>query len=107
MYTDLMPLIYQSTALCVCTITPHAAYNDSVQCTSHRSYMYSFMYAQEKLVYKSKYCPKRDCGAPMAKYIHLGVKKMRCTKKKCNHITRELVLVCTSTNRVHLAPPAI
>ena len=53
----------------------------------------ALLYTQEKLVYESKFCPKEACGSPMVPYMHQGEKKMRCSKKKCNHITREHVSV--------------
>jgi len=57
------------------------------------SFMYSYTNPQAGLMYESKYCPKKGCGSPMAKYSHQGENKMRCTKTKCRHITRSLVSV--------------
>ena len=44
-------------------------------------------------MYQSRWCPKPDCGSPMDPHYHRGEHKMRCSKRKCQHITRDLVSV--------------
>ena len=75
----------------MCTTQPRVAYTTRGPCLSHRSLMCALLYTQERLTYESKFCPKEGCGSPMVPYVHLGKKKKRCSKKKCNHITREYV----------------
>ena len=42
-------------------------------------------------MFKPINCPKQDCGAPMKPKIHLGQRKMQCTKMKCLHLMAEYV----------------
>ena len=51
------------------------------------------MNPQEGLYFESKYCSKPACGSPMIPYHHLGRSKMRCSKKKCQHISAKHVSV--------------
>ena len=53
---------------------------------------------QEGLYFESKYCPKEAGGSPMKPYTHLGRAKMRCGKKKCQHITAKHVSVYFHAN---------
>ena len=70
-------------------ITIHTA----VRLGINESFTYPYTNPQDGLMYESKYCPKKGCDSPMAKYMHQGERKMRCTKTKCRHITRSLVSV--------------
>ena len=66
--------------------------------------MQSHLYTQEGLLYKSKWCPKPDCGSPMDPHYHKGVHKMRCSKTKCLKITPVLVSVYFHTKGIpHIA----
>ena len=95
MCTDRTPPIYQSTVVYVYAPRTHLSHTLSVArvCRIDHLCVYALLYTQEKLVYESKFCPKEACGSPMVPYMHQGEKRMRCSKKKCNHITREHVSV--------------
>ena len=55
-------------------------------------------------MYKSMWCPKPDCGAPMDPHYHQGEHKMRCSKRKCRKITPVLVSVYFHTKGIpHIA----
>ena len=84
------PYRYTTMSMCVYTnlITMRVT---SAYHSIHPASMHSYMCAQEQLLFESKYCPKQGCGSPQAPYLHRGMKRMRCTKTKCQHITRHLV----------------
>ena len=57
------------------------------------SSIYRHANPQEGLFFESKFCPKDGCGSPMIPYSHRGRDCMRCSKKKCQHITNRNVSV--------------
>lgn len=42
-------------------------------------------------MYKVINCEKPGCGSPMTLRVHLGVRKMVCTKHKCRALSREFL----------------
>ena len=44
------------------------------------------VHIQDRVWTEVTHCPVLNCRSPMAPYVHLGVKKQRCTKVKCRRI---------------------
>ena len=55
----------------------------------NRSYSYttpSAVYTKDRVWTEVTHCPVLNCRSPMAKFVHSGVTKQRCTKVKCRRI---------------------